>query len=151
NPNNPSGTGMVVEGDATFDPWLIAPAPGGACGLQPTTTTTNPTTTTSSTNTTVNPTTTVQPTTTLTTTTSSTSTSTSTTLPPERCGNCVDDDGNGLIDFEDPACCSGPAAFAGTPRQGRIAPRGGQSFLRLQATLATAGFTVSPPSDEVFL
>jgi len=26
-----------------------------------------------------------------------------------------------------------------------------QSFLRLQATLATAGFTVSPPSDEVFL
>jgi hypothetical protein len=27
---------------------------------------------------------------------------------PEICGNCVDDDGDGLTDFEDPACCEGP-------------------------------------------
>jgi hypothetical protein len=126
NPNNPAGTGDVVDGDAIFDPWLIAPAPGGTCG---------PTT----------------PTTTTPTTTSSTSTSSSTTLPPERCGDCVDDDGNGLIDFEDPACCSGAAAFVGTLRQGRVAPRGGQSFLRLRATLATTGVTVNPPSDDVLL
>jgi hypothetical protein len=31
---------------------------------------------------------------------------TTTTLPPEEiCGNCLDDDGNGLADWEDPACC----------------------------------------------
>ena len=28
--------------------------------------------------------------------------------PREICGNCIDDDLNGLIDFEDPACCSDP-------------------------------------------
>jgi len=33
---------------------------------------------------------------------------TTTTLPvaEEICGNCIDDDGNGLTDFEDPACCA---------------------------------------------
>jgi hypothetical protein len=128
------------------------------CGTPSPTTTTTTTTTSSTlastTTTTVvvpSTTTTLPPSTTSTTTTSSPSTSSSTTLPPERCGNCVDDDGNGLIDFEDPACCSGAAAFMGTLRQGRMAPRGGQSFLRLRATLATAGFGVTPPSDDVFL
>ena len=37
-PNNPSGTGEEVVGDADFTPWLIAPAPGGPCiGGQPST------------------------------------------------------------------------------------------------------------------
>ncbi len=31
NPSNPSGTGEPVVGDANFTPWLLAPAPGGAC------------------------------------------------------------------------------------------------------------------------
>jgi parallel beta-helix repeat protein len=31
NPSNPGGTGEEVVGDADFTPWLIAPAPGGAC------------------------------------------------------------------------------------------------------------------------
>jgi ELWxxDGT repeat protein/cysteine-rich repeat protein len=33
---------------------------------------------------------------------------TSTTVPPlvELCDNCVDDDGNGLVDLADPACCN---------------------------------------------
>ena len=30
-PNNPSGTGEEVVGDANFTPWLTAPAPGGPC------------------------------------------------------------------------------------------------------------------------
>jgi parallel beta-helix repeat protein len=30
-PNNPSGAGEEVVGDADFTPWLIAPAPGGGC------------------------------------------------------------------------------------------------------------------------
>jgi hypothetical protein len=32
-----------------------------------------------------------------------------------------------------------------------VAPRDGQSFLRLRATLATAGLTVNPPADDVVL
>jgi Right handed beta helix region len=31
NPDNPSGTGEEVVGDADFIPWLLAPAPNGAC------------------------------------------------------------------------------------------------------------------------
>jgi hypothetical protein len=32
-PGNPTGTGEEVVGDADFQPWLNAPAPGGACVL----------------------------------------------------------------------------------------------------------------------
>ena len=35
NAGNPGGTGEEVVGDADFTPWLIAPAPGGACGITP--------------------------------------------------------------------------------------------------------------------
>lgn len=37
NPGNPGGTGDTVIGDAIFQPWLIAPAPGGACAGAPNT------------------------------------------------------------------------------------------------------------------
>lgn len=52
--------------------------------------------------------TTVEFTTTFTSTVTSTVTSTS-SLPGEEeiCGNCLDDDGNGLTDYDDPACCDG--------------------------------------------
>lgn len=78
-----------------------------------------------------------------TTTTSSTSTTTSTTttLPAiEICGNCVDDDGNGRVDFEDEACC--PAALATTLAltKGLIRPgAGGHAALVLGGTLSQAG------------
>src|SRR2546422_3168126 len=32
----------------------------------------------------------------------------------EICANCIDDDSNGLTDFEDPACCAGVQSFAMT-------------------------------------
>lgn len=35
NAGNPGGAGDAVIGDAGFIPWLIAPAPGGACGGRP--------------------------------------------------------------------------------------------------------------------
>jgi hypothetical protein len=92
NPTNPAGTGEVVDGDATFDPWLLGPAPGGACGLSTTTTTAPSTSSTSIT---------VPTSITITTT-----TTTTTTTTPEICGNCIDDNGNGLVDSEDLACCS---------------------------------------------
>jgi hypothetical protein len=108
--NNPLGPGQEVQ-EATpsnvhFSPWLIAPGPAPGpgtgtcsgtaetCRLVPSTTST----TTSSTTTSSLP--------GATTTTSTPAVpSTSTTLPPEICGNCLDDNGNGLIDGEDPACC----------------------------------------------
>jgi hypothetical protein len=31
--------------------------------------------------------------------------------PQEICGNCLDDDGDGLVDAEDPDCCAGPVAL----------------------------------------
>ena len=31
--------------------------------------------------------------------------------PVEQCGNCLDDDGDGLVDAEDPDCCSEPMAL----------------------------------------
>src|SRR5437667_443621 len=45
--------------------------------------------------------------------TTSTTAATTTTLPapPEDCGNCVDDDGDGRTDYEDPACCAQTAAM----------------------------------------
>ena len=35
NVSNPGGTGEEVTGNANFTPWLIAPAPSGACGNTP--------------------------------------------------------------------------------------------------------------------
>jgi hypothetical protein len=51
--------------------------------------------------------------------TSSTVPTTTTTLPGgEQCGNCADDDGDGLTDFEDPDCCEIPTTL--TVRQGLL-------------------------------
>src|SRR5207249_611119 len=41
-----------------------------------------------------------------TTTTLAATTTTTTLAPPEACDNCVDDDGDGRTDYEDPACCA---------------------------------------------
>jgi hypothetical protein len=71
----------------------------------------------------------------------------------EVCGNCLDDDLNGLTDFEDPACCPSGRSFPLTLRRGRIKPQGGtQSRLRLRAVLASAGLEgVNPQKEDVFL
>src|SRR5262249_58723115 len=74
------------------------------------------------------------PVTTSTSTTATPSSTTSTiTLPPEICGNCLDDDHDGLTDLEDPACC----AIAGTMQieHVRVVPRRGRSGLTLSGAL----------------
>ena len=56
--------------------------------------------------------------------------------PETDCGNCVDDDGNGLTDFEDPSCCSdsGPTLNV---RRGLMKPaKNNASRLLLQGALA---------------
>jgi ELWxxDGT repeat protein len=67
------------------------------------------------------------------TTTTPSSTTSTTTVVPEICGNCIDDDHDGLTDLEDPACCSS----AGTMHieHIRIVPRRGRSGLTLKGGL----------------
>jgi hypothetical protein len=76
----------------------------------------------------------------------------SATAPTEICGNCIDDDGNGLVDFEDPACCTEAQAFAGTLRHARLkARRHGGTVVRLHGQLGGPGLAVTPASENVFL
>jgi hypothetical protein len=70
----------------------------------------------------------------------------------ELCGNCVDDDGNGLTDFEDQRCCASAQRFEMVLRTGRIRPRGATSAVSLKASLAHAGLTdVDPLHQDVFV
>jgi uncharacterized repeat protein (TIGR01451 family) len=82
-----------------------------------------------------------------TTTTSSTSTTTTTspTPLPEICDNCVDDDHNGLVDGEDPACCTAQSL---TFTQAQFEPR--KSTIRATATLASGAFAgIDPRARDV--
>jgi uncharacterized repeat protein (TIGR01451 family) len=83
-------------------------------------------------------------TTTLTLTTTTTLAPTTTTLPTaEVCNNCVDDNGNGLVDAEDPACCTAqPLTFT----EARFRPA--KSTLRATATLASGAFTGLDPRAQ---
>ena len=69
--------------------------------------------------------------------------------PAEMCGNCIDDDGNDLTDFEEPVC-SGQAGTL-TLEEGRLRPSGGATRLDLHALLAGSGLGVHPLADDVTL
>jgi hypothetical protein len=70
----------------------------------------------------------------------------------EICGNCIDDDGNGLTDFEDPACCAAARTFRMTLGKGKIVPGAGSSRLKLRGILARAGLArVDPRVQDVFV
>src|SRR5437773_77843 len=95
-----------------------------------------------------------------TTTTTPGATSTTTTtlgtgpVPPPReiCGNCIDDDGNGLTDFEDPACCMQSQAFTMTVTRGLLRPRGVTTRLKRKSLLAKVGLAdVNPLKQDVFV
>ena len=78
-------------------------------------------------------------------------TSACTSPPVEQCGNCLDDDGNGLTDFEDPACCT-EAPFRMTLSRGVIVPGGQSSRVRLRAVLARAGLaSIDPRVQDVYV
>jgi hypothetical protein len=75
-----------------------------------------------------------------------------TAAPREICGNCVDDDANGLTDFEDPACCAQVQKFPMVVSKGRIKVRGAISRLRLKSLLARTGLSsVNPLLQDVFV
>jgi hypothetical protein len=131
--------------------------------LAPTTTTTlAPPTTTSTTLAPTTTTTTAPPTTTTTlgpvtttTTTSVAPSTTTTTLPvAEICGNCLDDDGNGLTDFEDPACCVAPDVFAMKRIHGKMVPRRNVEHLnrfRFRSSLASSHMWIDPMHQDVYV
>jgi hypothetical protein len=95
--------------------------------------------------------------TTTSTTVSSATSTTTTTLGGEPrvgeiCGNCIDDDGNGLTDFEDPACCMQTQAFTMSVTRGLLRPHGGTTRLKLKSLLAQAGLAdVNPLKQDVFV
>lgn len=66
-------------------------------------------------------------------------TTTTTSLPTiaEICDNCVDDDGDGLVDVEDGDCCSG-APLAASLRKAKLTPGTAGTATQLTATLAGA-------------
>jgi hypothetical protein len=70
--------------------------------------------------------------------------------PEEICGDCIDNDGNGLTDFEDAACCE--ASFPMAISRGRIVPSGKTSRLKIKSMLARTGLAgINPTKQDVFL
>jgi hypothetical protein len=74
----------------------------------------------------------------------------------EICGDCVDNDKDGYVDFEDADCCDPNAGqlYAMEIRKGRIRPRSAaQARLRLKGLLATGGLgnRIDPPAQRVSL
>ena len=66
-------------------------------------------------------------------------------LTPEDCSNCIDDDQNGLVDAEDPACCTAQSL---TFTQARFRP--GKSTLQAKATLASGALAgIDPRVQDV--
>jgi len=53
--------------------------------------------------------------------------------PHEICGNCIDDDGDGLVDYEDPDCCAQPFALELQQIAIRPAAKRRQDRLKLNA------------------
>ena len=72
--------------------------------------------------------------------------------PAEVCGNCIDDDLDGLIDYEDPSCCSGPALDGAILKKLRLkARRRGGTAVRLRANLGPNASRVVPARDQIVL
>lgn len=59
----------------------------------------------------------------------------------EECGNCIDDDGDGLVDLADDDCC--PTALPGVLRRGRVKPRADSETFKLIAQWLPVAPTVA--------
>jgi hypothetical protein len=80
------------------------------------------------------------------TTTTVTTLTTSTTLAAvEVCDDCVDDDGDGLVDFADPDCCAQAAA---TSLTGRLTPAASATKVRLALAFIDPGIVAADPVTQ---
>lgn len=75
--------------------------------------------------------------------------------PREICGDCIDNDGDGLVDFEDAAdCCGNGASFVSNMWRARFRSRGGDTTrMRIKSRLADRGLgeRLAPPAQTVAL
>jgi hypothetical protein len=62
--------------------------------------------------------------------------------PRESCGNCVDDDGDGLVDYEDPDCCDATTGLGVS----RMALRPTTAPARVDRLSVTARYASSAPA-----
>ncbi len=74
----------------------------------------------------------------------------------EICGDCIDNDGDGLVDFEDPDCCDPQAGqlFDLVLKKGRFRPRAtSQTAVRLRGGLAQSGLgaKLDPSTQQVIV
>jgi len=81
---------------------------------------------------------------------SSTSTTSSTLPPPEECGNCLDDDGDGLTDFEDADCCETPPGTLTVERL-TLLPIGAVSRIELAASSLPAVPSLVPSTQTLIV
>lgn len=83
-------------------------------------------------------------------TTTTTSFTTTTTVPgiggSENCTNCVDDDGDGLIDFEDPSCCTSTNGLTLRRASLQAAKKGNR--LELETQLTGGGLDTIDPTRQ---
>jgi hypothetical protein len=77
---------------------------------------------------------------------------TSTTVPREICGDCIDNDGDGLTDLEDPECCAAAQAAALDLRASRLRPVAGGVGVSLAGIFPDVGLAAGTAStDDVFV
>jgi hypothetical protein len=74
----------------------------------------------------------------------------------EICGDCIDNDGDGFVDFEDPDCCDPQAGqrFDLELRKGKFRPRSStQSGVRLKGGLGKTGLSgkIEPTTQQVLV
>ena len=69
--------------------------------------------------------------------------------PPEVCGNCTDDDGDGMVDYEDSDCCSAPASMTIKAFKFKVSKTGKPSPLTIGISVPMAG--IDPTSSDVEL
>jgi len=72
----------------------------------------------------------------------------------EVCDDCTDNDGDGLVDFEDPDCCSQAAGvrFEMQPKKGRfrqVAPQVARLLLKGALARSGLGTMIDPPSQQI--
>lgn len=80
-----------------------------------------------------------------------TTSSTSTSLPPrEVCDNCLDDDLNGLVDLDDPACCATSSPTLALRRL-RLRAVGTVGQVALDASSLPAVPSLAPPTHTVLV
>jgi hypothetical protein len=66
----------------------------------------------------------------------------------ERCNNCIDDDGDGLVDYEDPDCCNQAANLEVFRGSFKGLAKKGKGRLRLRSRLGAIGITEQSPMTD---